>query len=119
MKSVALIVLAAVTLLSARPAGAAAQAFTAFDFTRSRNPGAWRAVQDAAVRPSAEGLEIDVSGPDPYLNLTGPGVDFPDDVPTRVFVRLRSEQPGHAQLFYFRDAPAEPQSVRMGVKGAG
>src|SRR5688572_16747642 len=112
--------LAAVTLLAARSVGAAAQDFPAFDFTASRNPGDWRAAHDvAALRPTAEGLAIEISGPDPYLNLAGPAVDFPADVPMRVFVRLRSQQPGHAQLFYFQGAPAEAQSVRMGVKGGG
>ncbi|HXG48600.1 MAG TPA: hypothetical protein VNO52_13315 [Methylomirabilota bacterium] len=103
--------LAATTLFAGRPVAAP---LPAFDFRQPEVVREWGAPHDtAALRPTAEGLAIDIGGPDPYFH--GPARDYPTNMPLWLVARLKSDQPGAAELFYFRDQARAGQSVRFHV----
>ncbi len=90
-------------------------AAVAFDFTRAAACSEWDPAHDvAALRSTAEGLEISSHGNDPYIH--GPARDYPAGVPLRLAMRIKSETGGSGQVFYFRDAAREENSVRFSVK---
>jgi len=85
-----------------------------FDFTKPAIASEWGGLHHIAnSRVTAEGLELEINGNDPYL--FGPARDYPEGKPLHLFLRLRSEQGGGGQIFYFRDHPREEQSVRFYV----
>jgi hypothetical protein len=89
-------------------------ALPAFDFTKAADLQGWVAAHDiASLRPSAEGLGVSISGADPYL--AGPPRDYPAATPLWLRLRLKSDQGGMCQLFYYRDGPTEADSVRFDV----
>ena len=91
-----------------------AQPLPKFDFTGPDTAREWGSPHDiAALRGTAEGLEITINGPDPYF--FGPGRNYPADIPLWLFVRLKSDQGGIAEVFYFRDHPDADKSVRFSV----
>ena len=102
----------------ARSAAASAQAappMVEFDFARSATALGWTAAHDvAALDAGAQGLRFSIGGSDPYLY--GPPRDYPAGQPLWVTLRLRSEQGGDAQLFYFRDHPSEADSVHFACR---
>lgn len=105
---------AAVLLMVTSPARA--QSLPAFDFTQPEVARAWGEPHDiAALRPTADGLEITISGSDPYFH--GPARDYPVETPLWLIARLKSEQAGSAELFYFPDRAKAGQSVRFNVPG--
>jgi hypothetical protein len=57
---------------------------------------------------------IEISGSDPYI--TGPPRDYPAGQTLWMRVRLKSEQGGGGQIFYFNQGATEPNSVRFSVK---
>ena len=86
-----------------------------FDFTQPAVCAQWRAAHDiSGLRRTAEGLEINISGVDPYLH--GPARDYPTNLPLWLVLRIKSEQGGGGQVFYFRDRTTEEDSVRFPVK---
>ena len=86
----------------------------AFDFTQTEVAGAWRAAHDIArLTPTPAGLVVRISGADPYL--FGPSRDYPPGTPLWLHLRLKSDQAGTCQVFYFRENPTEPDSVRLNV----
>lgn len=90
------------------------------DLTRADQTTAWIADHDVArLTPTADGLEIEISGPDPYF--TGPPRDFPKGVPLLLRARVSADFGGPWQLFYFHrgDHPTEKQSVRFEAAGGG
>lgn len=94
---------------------ATAQTLPNFDFTRPEDVQGWQAAHDIAkVEGGAEGLTIEINGGDPYA--IGPARDYPVDTPLWLTVRLKSEQDGGAQIFYFKTGPSEADSVRFPVK---
>lgn len=94
-----------------------AKDLAAFDFTRAADAAGWRPQHDVSrVEPTAEGLRITISGPDPYV--VGGRRDLPADRPLWMRIRLRSEQGGMGQLFYYSDRKptSEADSVRFPVR---
>jgi hypothetical protein len=86
-----------------------------WDFTQPGAVAEWKAQHDiAALRGSPEGMVIEISGEDPYL--AGPPRDFPPGQPLWLRLRLRSDQAGSGQLFYYRDRTTEGDSVRFPVR---
>jgi hypothetical protein len=85
-----------------------------FDLTRPTQAGAWVPQNHiASMKPSPEGLEIVISGEDPYLE--GPARDFPDGIAVVLHLRLWTDQGGPAQLFHARSGQilSEHRSVRF------
>ena len=96
---------------------AEAQTLPHFDFTMGKNAQAWQAQHDIAQMQAApDGLHIVINGGDPYL--VGPARDYPLNTTLWLRVRLKSEQAGMAQVFYFAEGsgPTEPNSVRFPVR---
>ena len=86
-----------------------------FDFTQPAVCALWRADYDiAGLRPTAEGLEVTISGVDPYLH--GPARDYPAELPLWLVLRVKSEQGGSGQVFFFRDQAREANSAHFTVK---
>lgn len=85
-----------------------------FDFTAPTAARDWGAPHHiTALAPTPEGLRVSLGGPDPYF--FGPARDYPEDRPLWLRLKLKSDQGGTCQVFYFRDAPTEEQSVRFSV----
>lgn len=96
-------------------APAAAPALPQFNFAQPTVAAEWRAAHHiAGLRATTEGLEISISGDDPYLY--GPVRDYPTNTPLWLHLRVNSEQGGHGQVFYFRDHAREENSVHFSVK---
>jgi hypothetical protein len=108
-----------VVLLACAPA-AISQALPGFDFTKPGEVALWRATHDVAgLTATADGMLIAISGADPYIQ--GPARDYPADIPLWLSVRLKSDQAGTGQIFFFTAAVGahEPDSVRFSVPKAG
>lgn len=100
--------------------GVVARAQTAprFDFTQPAAASEWTALHDVErLIPTAEGLQIAISGLDPYV--VGPARDYPANTPLWMHIRLKSQQAGNGQVFYFptSSGPTEANSVRFPVRG--
>ena len=65
--------------------------------------------------PTPDGMQIDISGDDPYT--IGPAYSLPSDKPLYLRIRVRAEVGSLWQVFYFRDGSwaTEEQSVRFVV----
>lgn len=91
-----------------------------FDFTRPAVSAEWGAEHDIAARAATEeGLSLTIGGRDPYLY--GPARDYPADQPLWLRLRLRSDQAGQGQVFFFpaTEGATEVRSVRFPVAGGG
>ncbi len=90
----------------------------AWDFTQNANGGAqgWAATHDVAspLRANGAGLVITRTGPDPYL--IGPARDLPPGQSLWLRVRLKSDQSGMAQVFYFDKGATEARSIKFPVQ---
>jgi hypothetical protein len=74
--------------------------FPDFDFTTVPDATAWQADHDIArLTPTADGLLGQISGPDPYLH--GPASNYPAGTLLWLHLRLKSEQGGLGQVFYY------------------
>lgn len=92
-----------------------AQVVVGFDLTRPEEARLWHAAHDVAnLEPTPEGLRIQITGADPYIH--GPARDYPAGQPLWLRLRLKSEQGGMAQVFYFNRGPSEEASVRLPVR---
>lgn len=97
---------------------ASAQTLPSFDFTRPDDVKGWQAAHDIArLGGNAEGLSLEINGGDPYV--VGPARDYPAGTPLWMDVKLKSEQAGTAQIFYYAATPTEADSIRFGVQGGG
>ena len=86
--------------------------FPAFDFRRASEVRRWQEWHDLAPPEAGkDGMLLLTTGDDPYL--VGPRVDFPQQVPLMVSLRVYSDEPGSWQLFFFDRNANEAQSVRM------
>lgn len=86
-----------------------------FDLTRPEQAGQWKATHHISrIDASAEGAVIHIAGNDPYL--TGPARDFPDGQPLWLEIKLRSDESGGLQVFYFQRVAEELHSVRRHVR---
>ncbi|GAB4453523.1 MAG: hypothetical protein OHK0029_06540 [Armatimonadaceae bacterium] len=89
-----------------------------FDFTTEAGRAGWLPTHDiTALRPGNSGMEIVVSGFDPYS--IGPAVTVPTGQPLWLKMRLRAAETGSWQVFFFaeRAGPTEADSVRFPVLG--
>ena len=101
-------------LLTQRGIAASAQSLPQFDFTKSEIAREWRNPHHiSALRPTADGLEITINGDDPYF--FGPTRNYPTGTPLLLFVRLKSEQGGVGEVFYYRDHPEPRNAVKFSV----
>ena len=101
-------------LLTQAASRATAQSLPEFDFTQSATAREWGNPHHiSALRPTPEGLEIAISGNDPYF--FGPARDYPVDTPLWLVVRLKSGQAGAGEVFYFRERPEPEKSVAFSV----
>ena len=85
-----------------------------FDFTTVPDATSWIAQHDiASLTPATNGLVIAISGSDPYM--AGPARDYPAGKLLWLRVRLKSDQSGTAQVFYYHSGPTEANSVKFYV----
>jgi len=101
-------------------AHAAAPPPAGFDFTKREVAGLWQPTHDiSALEATGQGLVITISGTDPYT--VGPAVDLPADTNLWLRMRLKSDQVGSCQVFYWREGtgPSEENSVRFAVPTTG
>lgn len=93
-------------------AACAAPPLPGFDWNKSSGTLGWQAAHDVGkMEASPQGLSIIANGPDPYI--IGPARDYPARLPLWLTVRLRSDEAGMAQVFFFADGPSEAASVRF------
>ncbi len=96
----------------------ARSAFPDFDLATVPDATSWTAQHDiASLTPASDGLAIAISGSDPYL--AGPARDYPAGKLLWLHVRLKSDQAGSAQVFYYQSGPTEANSVRFYVPAGG
>jgi hypothetical protein len=85
-----------------------------FDFTQPEVGAPWGQPHHIdAITPSQDGLELSLSGHDPYLH--GPAFDTPAGAPLWLHLRLRSDTGGVCQVFYLTQGASEEGSVRFPV----
>ncbi len=88
-----------------------AGAATVFDFTKKSDAQGWMTHDLAVVRPGEEGLEIRISGGDPFL--VGPVGNYENKEPLVFSARLKSAAEGWGQVFFYKDICREEQSLRF------
>ena len=92
----------------------ARSAFPDFDFKTIPDAASWSAAHDvASLTPTPDGLRVQINGGDPYL--FGPARDFPANKLLWLHLRLKSDEGGGAQVFYFTNYPTEANSVKFYV----
>ena len=85
-----------------------------WDFTTLPDANDWGNAHDLTLLPpNNAGMALQITGPDPYL--FGPARDFPSGQNLWMNMRVKSDEAGGAQLFYFTTSPTEEQSVRFTV----
>ena len=83
-----------------------------YDFTQPSEAALWVGRHDMEMgTPSSDGVPVRITGNDPYFS--GPPRDFPTNQPQWVTIRLKSDEGGTGQLFYFEHGPAEESSVHF------
>lgn len=93
---------------------AAAAPLARFDFTTADGADGWVALHDiSSMQKTQQGLLIRISGNDPYI--AGPARDYPADQPLWLRIRLKSDQDGMGQVFYFQRNATEEASIRFDV----
>ena len=93
-------------------------AFPDMDLSTTPDSTEWTAQHDiASLTPSTNGLVISISGSDPYM--AGPARDYPDGKLLWLHVRLKSDQSGVAQVFYYQSGPTEQNAVQFYVPAGG
>src|SRR4051812_50015624 len=94
--------------------GAMAQQLPVFDFSDAKTVGEWRGNKHVPqMEASLEGMALRVGGNDPFIN--GPARNYPKDQLLWLKMRIRSEQGGMVQVFYYKDGAREENSVKAGV----
>ena len=92
----------------------AAQPLAQFDFTKPEVAREWRNPHHiSALEPKPDGLEITINGDDPYF--FGPPRDYPTNTPLLLIIRLKSDEGGTGEIFYFRDRTDAQHAVKFGV----
>jgi hypothetical protein len=88
-----------------------------FDFTRAHVCREWGTPHDISeLLPTPQGLEVSIDGEDPYF--FGPPRDYPIGKPLWLSLKVKSDQGGEGQVFFFRDQATEEASVRFVVAPA-
>lgn len=94
---------------------ATTQSLPVFDFTQPDAMAGWQPNRDiASLAGSDEGLVIRLAGDDPYV--IGPPRDYPADVPLVMSARIKPDNDGMLQVFYFRDHASEERTVIVPVR---
>jgi hypothetical protein len=94
---------------------AGAQSVARFDFTAPQTLQEWQPAHDVApLQHTHDGLRIVITGDDPYI--IGPARDYPAGQALWLRIRLKSEQGGGGQIFYFERNATEQASVRFPVR---
>ncbi len=102
----------AMMLMSALPVRADVPGLPVVDFTSPDAVRQWVAANHvASLKHTPEGIEVTISGGDPYI--IGPPLDLPETQTLWLDLKLRSEEGGSGQVFYFQTHPTEEQSVRF------
>jgi hypothetical protein len=95
-----------------------AQSLPSFDFSNPADCAGWEPTHDiSSLTPAMNGLVIAISGGDPHM--AGPPRVYPAGQPLWLHVRLKSDQAGTAQMFYYDSWPTPGNSVRFNVSGDG
>ena len=85
-----------------------------FDLSTVPDSSAWAAQHDiSTLAPTLDGLDATITAGDPYF--AGPARDYPSGTPLWMLVRIRSDQGGMAQVFYYDTGPTEDNSVHFAV----
>lgn len=106
----------AAAILGMASLAAAAGDLARLDLRRPGAAGEWIASRDVArLEPTAEGLRIEASGPDPYV--VGPPIHAATDGPAWLRVRWKAEPGGLFQVFFGADGFHETNSARIRVAG--
>jgi hypothetical protein len=88
--------------------------FPEFDFRTVPDVTSWSPAHDiSSLTPTTNGLVVQISGGDPYL--TGPPRDYPPGKLLWLHLRLKSDQGGIGQVFYYTNSPTEANSVKFFV----
>jgi len=99
-------------------ASARAQSLPEFDFTLPSGALGWVAQHDISqLAATTNGLVLTISGDDPYM--AGPARNYPANQLLWLRLRLKSDQAGTAQVFYFpaQGGATEANSVKFFVPG--
>ena len=88
--------------------------FPEFDFRTLPDATSWSPTHDiSSLMPTTDGLLVKIIGGDPYM--TGPARDYPAGKLLWLHLRLKSDQGGIGQVFYYTNYPTEPNSVKFFV----
>ncbi len=72
-----------------------------FDFTKASVVAEWKADHGiSSITSTAEGMRIVISGEDPYLH--GPVRNYPSDSPLIATMRMKCDQPGFTEIFWYK-----------------
>lgn len=99
---------------------AVSQSLPSFHFTEASVAREWKPIHDIAeVRATPEGMLIEFSGSDPYLQ--GPARNYPSGLPLWLNIRIKSDQVGLGQIFFSTATKGnnEEDSVRFSVLKTG
>ncbi len=100
-------------MLLSFPVNAAAPMPAEINFRDANECRQWGAAHHiSSLRPTPEGLEITITGADPYLS--GPARDYPARE-LWMDLRLKSESGGGGQVFWFQRQPTEEHSAHFQV----
>ena len=94
----------------------AADVIPSIDFTQPSVVAQWKMDHDvSALKHTSEGMEITISGGDPYIS--GPSVGLPPGMLMWAEIRLKTALPGSGQLFFFPKSTGanEADSVKFPV----
>jgi hypothetical protein len=92
----------------------AAQPLPIFEFKDAKAAGEWKGSGDVAeLKVTEEGLEIVAKGPDPFI--MGPARDYPANQLLSLRMRIKSEEGGELQVFYYTRGASEQDSVKVDV----
>jgi hypothetical protein len=88
--------------------------FPEFDFRTVPDATSWSPAHDiSSLTPTTNGLVVGITGEDPYM--TGPPRDYPAGKLLWLHLRLKSDQGGTGQVFYYTNYPTEANSVKFFV----
>ncbi len=107
-----------ISLAFSTPPCLGAGALPEFDFKDATQAASWSEPHHLAGSvPTDEGLALTINGNDPWI--VSPPRDFPAGTELWLRLRLKSDQPGTAQIFHYpaTGGATEPDSVRFNVRG--
>src|ERR1051325_6911015 len=88
-----------------------------FDFTQPGAVASWQPTHDVGrIVATPAGMQIEITGGDPYVTYSGAPLDFPAGQILWLRMRLRSDEGGMGQVFYFKRNTREEDSVRFPVR---